>query len=542
MPGLIPDATGQPGGTGMENPFGMVNSLMDFQNKANQNRKFQAEFMANQALGEVMAHAPSMEEGISTAMQNPLIAGFGTEGLLNARNAAMVQAQTRMIGTQTAAAKTRLGQDSFLNVTTAGLQGADDPQNWNKYFDNAMKGVDPAAMDFVKPRVDALKEGIAAKIQGLNMNDPVQRAQAQKAIQTLVAGGFVGANGDISRLSAVLPSTTVGPDNIPIRVPSGLERIRGAVESPISGQVPQTQTPPEATTFTNSSTGNSAPVDVSGVTPYLVRDRQGSPVVTTQGRNVIDQAKFGEMDKNLKEQHSGPELIAYNGDRGMLNSLGQMQASADDLTAQGGFTVPGLFGTARGAISNALETFENITGTKLTGDAALPGKNADVQTINKWAHALPFSLKNALDGTNGRGLGVLMEAAAAVPSMENTPLAFKVLTTGLKALANWDIGKYEFKEKYIAHPGNSSGSLLGSDVAYNKISTPLAEAQRELAKEGIVLDGSHIKFTDDQHLTQAYERGLFGRRKDSPDAPDGPAEKAMDDMYDAMHPDLKPKK
>jgi len=121
-------------------------------------------------------------------------------------------------------------------------------------------------------------------------------------------------------------------------------------------------------------------------------------------------------------------------------------------------------------------------------------------------------------------------------------LAFKVLTAGLKALANWDIEKYEGKEKYIAHPGNSSGSLLGSDVAYNKIATPLAEAQKELAKEGIVLDGSHIKFTDDTHLTQAYQRGLFGKPKDNPDDPDGPAEKAMDDMYDTMHPDLKPKK
>jgi hypothetical protein len=542
MPGLIPDATGQPGGTGMENPFGMANSLMDFQNKANQNRKFQAEFMANQALGEIMAHAPSMEEGLNQAQKDPMIMGFGGEGLLNARNTAMVQAQTRQIGMNIAAAKTKLGQDSFLNVATAGLQGADDPQNWNKYFDTAMKGVDPAAMDFVKPRVDALKEGIAAKIQGLNMNDPAQRAQAQKAIQTLVAGGFIGANGDMSKLSAVLPTTSVDQQGVPYQVPSAVGRIRGETETPIPGQVPQPQAPPEATTFTNSATGASAPVDVSGVTPYLVRDRQGNPVTTVQGRNLIDQAKFGDMDKNLKEQHSGPELTAYNGDRSMLNSLGQMQAASDDLTARGGFTVPGLFGTARGAISNALETFENITGTKLTGDAALPAKDADAQVINKWAHALPFALKNNLDGTNGRGLGVLMEAAAAVPSLENTPLGFKVLTAGLKALANWDIGKYEFKEKYLAHPGNSSGSLLGSDVAYNKVSTPLGEAMKELSKEGIVLDGTHIKFTDDTKLTQAYQRGLFGKQKDNPDDPDGPAEKAMDDMYDVMHPDLKPKK
>jgi len=417
MPGLIPEATGQPGGAGFGDPIGMANSLMDFQNKSNANRKFQAEFMANQALGEAMAHAPTMEEGLAQARQNPLIAGFAQEGLNTATEMIARQAQTKMIGMSTAAAKTKLGQDSFLNVATAGLQAADDPQNWNKYIDGAMSGVAPEAMDFVKPRVDAMKAGIAAKIQGLNMNDPAQAAQARKAIQSLIAGGYVSAGGDRDRLAAVLPSTVVGPDQVPRYVPSTLEAGRGGFTSPISGTLPPTQAPTEATTFTNSATGASAPIDVSGVTPYLVRDRQGNPVVTTEGRNIIDKDKFGEMDKNLKEQHSGPELTAYNGDRGMLNSLGQMQSAADDLTARGGFTVPGLFGTARGAISNAMETAENVLGTKFTGDAALPAKDADAQVINKWAHALPFALKNALDGTNGRGLGVLMEAAAAVPSM-----------------------------------------------------------------------------------------------------------------------------
>jgi hypothetical protein len=125
--------------------------------------------------------------------------------------------------------------------------------------------------------------------------------------------------------------------------------------------------------------------------------------------------------------------------------------------------------------------------------------------------------------------------------MENTPLAFKVLGAGLKALANWDIGKYEFKEAYRKDPA-TGGSLLGSDLAYNKVSSPLDAAKNELGKIGVVLDGSHLTFSDDKHLLSAYETGLFGARKKRPTDKDGPAEKAMDAMYDTMHPELKNKK
>jgi hypothetical protein len=493
--------------------------------------------MANQAFGEIMAHAPSLEEGLNQAQQNPMIMGFGGEALQTARTVQGLQMQSAQI-------KQAMTGSGYELAGKASLQAMQDPLHANDYFDSALKMVDPLVRDRVQPKFDALKKAIADKNQGLDMNDPAQRKQAMDNTSALVAGNFAGASGD---MKPFMPTTETTPEGITVRHPSPIEQMGGRTEQVIpptgAGTQPQGGPPggPTGYSVTNSSNGEQYPVDTSGVTPYLIRDARGNPAVNIYGRNSVDDKKFGDMDKNLREQHSTTELSSYNGDKGMLNSLGQMQSAADDLTAQGGFTVPGLFGTARAAISNAMETFENITGTKFTGDAMLPDKNADAQVINKWAHALPFQFRKALEGTNGRGLGVLMEAAAAVPSMENTPLAFKILTSGLKALANWDIGKYEYKEAYMKDPKNSSGSLLGSDLAYNKVSSPLGEATKELAKDGIVLDGSHIRFSDDQHLLGAYERGLFGARKNSPSDPDGPAEKAMDDMYNSMHPELKRK-
>ena len=534
MPGVIPEATGIAGGGGSVDPFGMINSLMGLKLKMNENQQFQSQYMANQALGEIIAHAPSLEEGLNQAQQNPNVMAFGGTALQTARSIRALQLQGMEI-------KQKLGQSGYESALQASLQAANDPLNYNRYIDNAKKLVDPEVQDRVTPQLEALRDSIAHKIQGFDLSDPGQANQAKQAITALVAGAAGAAGTDSSHLVPFLRSTGVDEQGIPIQKPSPLEQEQGAVPRVMApaGQPSSTGPAGGPPVVTNSANGEKYPVDTSGVTPYLVRDASGNPATSIYGRHAVDEKNFGTQNQALKEQHNTTELASYNGDKGMLNSLGQMQAAADDLTAQGGFTVPGLFGTARAAISNAMETFENITGTKFTGDAALPDKNADAQVINKWAHALPFQFRKALEGTNGRGLGVLMEAAAAVPSMENTPLAFKILTSGLKALANWDIGKYEYKEAYMKDPRNSSGTLLGSDLAYNKVSSPLGEATRELAKDGIVLDGSHIRFSDDQHLLGAYERGLFGARKSSPDAPDGPAEKAMDDMYNSMHPEVK---
>jgi hypothetical protein len=509
MPGLIPDATGQPGGTGMADPIGTMNSLMDFQNKANQNRKFQAEFMANQALGESMAHAPTMEEGLAAARQNPLIAGFAQEGLNTATEMIARQAQTKMIGMQTAAAKTKLGQDSFLNVSTAGLQAADDPQNWNKYIDNAMSGVDPAAMDFVKPRVAALKEGIAAKIQGLNMDDPAQRAQAQKAIQSLVAGGYVSAGGDRDRLNAVLPGVSVGPDNVPVRTPSQLEQGRNVVPTvlPMPGQQPTTQGPTQ--TFTNSATGQ--PLDATAdIKPWVqINPANGQPITDTRGNMQIKPSQVAQ-DQDLKKDQAGPAVERYNMAGQLISSTTQADEAVINLAKKGGYTVPGFAGGARGAISNIVETLQNMTGKKLVDDPSISSTNAYIQLVNKIQHLETFQTKNMLESTGGRGLGVLLEAQGAVPGMENTPLAFLVLNSGIRALASWETGKYEFRNHYQQNP---AGTLLGADEAYMRQSPPINSARAELGKFGMTLRGGELTFADKGQLDRAAGEGLLGDGK-----------------------------
>jgi hypothetical protein len=507
MPGLVPEATGQPGGTGMADPFGMINSLMDFQNKANQNRQFQAHFMANQALGEIVAHAPSLEEGAQQAMANPLIAGFGQEGLASLRNYIMMGAQTKQIGQATAGMKMTQGRDAFQNVATAGLQAADDPQNWNKYYDAAMSGVDPSVMDFVKPRVDALKAGIAAKIQGLNLSDPAQAAQARKLIQSSVAGGYIGANGDASRLPSVLPGVEVGADNVPTYRPSTIGAGRGEVPYTLpTGQAAPPAQSAAPQVITNSATKQ--PLNATpDITPWVEIDpRTKQPVMDTHGNMKIKPSEIAE-DQDLKKDQGGPAVERYNMAGQLISSTTQADEAAIGLAKKGGFTVTGFAGGARGAISNLVESLQNMTGKKLVDDPSLPLANAYVQTINKIQHTETFQMKNMLESTGGRGLGVLMQAQGAVPGMENTPLAFLMLNASIRGLANWETGKYEFRNAWQKNP---AGTLLGADEAYMRQSPPIDSAKRELAKFGMSLQGGELVFNSKPELDNAAHEGLLG--------------------------------
>jgi hypothetical protein len=518
---VIPTPTITPAGGGAD-AFGTLNSLMDFQNKVNQNRRFQAEFMANQAMGEIVAHSPSLAEGLNTVQKNPIIMGFGGEGLRSLQAYQTLQLQ----GAET---RQKLRGSGFEMAAQAGAQAMQDPLNYSKYYDNALNMVDPIVRNDVAPQIQAIKEGIGAKIKGFNLNDPAQLQKAKDAITAQVAGAYTLANGDPSHLAPLMPGMELGPGGEIIRRPSQVEMLQGGGPRLMPGAAPAGRPEAGSTVVTNTSSGEQYPMDAAkSVAPFVSRDQSGNQVYGLYG-NVSINPEFKARDELLHKDHVENEKPRYDADRNLMSGLTQMQAAADDLTAKGGFTVPGFMGGARGQLSNALETIENMTGKHFTGDAKLPAANADISTINKWHQAVSFQLKQMFEGTGARGLGVLMEASAAVPGMENTPLQFKVLTAGLRALANWDAGKYEFKEAYQANPA-TGGSLLGSDIAYSNATSPMKAAERELGAIGIHLEGDQLKMSDDE-MKAAYSRGLFGKPGSAE------AEKNSRAMYKAMHPE-----
>jgi hypothetical protein len=228
-------------------------------------------------------------------------------------------------------------------------------------------------------------------------------------------------------------------------------------------------------------------------------------------------------DTELQKEHAGEGLQKFNQALGIKSSLNQMDSAFDDLAAKGGFTVQGSFGRLRGETSKLGETLQSITGKPL--DIDLAAKNADVQLINKLNSTLAFQFRDQMDASGARGLGVLMTAGGAIPSMENTPLAAKELSAGLKGLSDWEINRYKFKDAWQAQ----HHTLIGSDDAYNAQYPPLEAAKTELDKIGIHLNekGQQV-FKDEPSLIRAYRAGLFGKPKSKE------AESAYQDMHNAM--------
>jgi hypothetical protein len=518
MPGVIPEATGQPAGGGQIDPFGMMNSLMGLRLKMNENQQFQTQYQANQAVGEIIAHAPSLEEGLNQVEQNPMAMGFGGQAVQTARTIQMLKMQTGQIAQSMAATKLAMGKSGLEGVMSAGLMASQDPANWNKYFDAGMSGIDPSTADYVKPKVDAVKQAIAAKIQGLNMSDPAQLEQARKAITSLVAGGAATAGVDSSHIEPFLPKVVTDTSGVQVQQASPLDQAQGRgsrLLTPPAGTAALAAPPAGSNVVVNSATKE--PMDATAnITPWVQTDpNTKQPIVDMHG-NMLLKPGFMDADEVAKKDHAGPGLEKYNMAGNLISSTSQTDQAVISLAKRGGLTVPGFMGDVRGTIANALETIQNLTGKKFSTDAPdgskgalddLPEADASVQQINKWQHVSSFQMKNMLESTGGRGLGVLMEAAGAVPGMNNTPLGFLVLNSGIRALADWETGKYEFKNAYMKNP---AGTLMGSDEAYMRQHPPVDLAQKELAKFGMSIKSGELAFNSKDELDQAKIEGLLG--------------------------------
>lgn len=496
----------------------MANSLMDFQNKANQNRLFQSKFMANQALGEIMGHANSTEEGLNEAMKNPLIMGFGGEALQNLRASQLLNLQ----GSEITQNMTKSG---YLNTLNAGALAIQDPLNYKKYFESALNSVPENVRGQVRSQIQAFEDSVGQKLSKYDLSKPGQLDMAKKDLSALLGGAFMMAGGDPSHVAPFLSTTKLDESGIPMYVPSPMEAATtGAVPHPIQQGAPPRGAAP---TIDNPSGGKPIAVDTSSAASYMKgRSVYGLPILS-------DEAKAEDAD--LQKKHAD-QIEQYQGANNAIANLSQMDADISELAQHGGLTTPGFLGVARGELAKAIQTFTMATGMELPESMKnLPTDVADVETINKYQHVLTFMAKKAFEGTGARGLGVLMEASSAVPGMENTPLGFMVISAGLKAAAKWQAGNYEFKEKWKQDRTNTGGSLVGSEMAYNKAFSPLEATQDELKKVGMEIDPTRNKmvFRSDDDLLKAYDNGLLGKPGSNT------ALSAYNSMYADRHPEEK---
>ncbi len=478
-PMMVGGAPAVPSMMGGANPLQMMGGIADLQNKLNENRKFQTEFMANQALGEIIAHSPSLEEGMQTAGQNPLIMGYATQGMMNLKTIQMLGLQAQQTQATTHEIQQRVGLSGRDAVLQAGVAALQHPENAAEIYESALQGLSPEGKAAAEPMVKAALHGMQTAIGKFDPNDPQQLAAARGRAAAVLGGYAAGAQINPGELEVMaqkpittpegLAGTQAGPFGGTMGQAPGQIQIQSgqAPQSPLQaggGQMPQGATP-------NPISGGA--YDTTPKVPFLTGPG-GQPLRKPDGEPVVPE-KIALQEQDLEKKSS----TEYEAALGMNASLAQLTNAAMRLNAEKGWNNTGWGAKLRGELANLTETFNRVTGRPVPPEiaAGLADTTASMATIEKFSRQLAYQMENSFQGDGRHAFGLFQQTLSAVPGVENTPYAFMELAAGLKGMANYAIAKKQFMNDYST---KSYGHLFGADVSFNQQSPPIEFVRKEL--------------------------------------------------------------
>jgi len=499
------------------NPLEMMNSLTDWQLKLNQNRMFQTQFMANQALGEIMAHSGSIEEGMQNLSQNPLVMGYATEGVKNVAALQNIMRQTGL--TEMGMIKT--GYDAALN---AGIQIRQSPEQALKIYQGIYQMLDPSVRQRAMPFLQAVSEPILRTIGQYDLSTPDGYANAQKALDPIIAGQFAASGGNVSQLEPFIPKPQLTPQGFmfrpPAQVPTGPGGVggpgiipTGQGQGPGAGPQGAAQGPGQAPLAgaTNPLTGKPYPAPTPP--PFAAG---GQPNV--MGVPVLANPALQQGEEDAVKDFNGPEKTNYQASQTLRSQAIQLLSAANDLnTTKAGWLHTGPLAPVISQFAALKEQIQTMTGQKL--DVELPAANSRIALINKTTNQMAFAYDNAMMGTGRHAFGTLLQSLQGVPGLQNTPLAFNLLASSIKAMADYGIANYEYKNARL-HDPRTGYTLTGSDVDFNRAAPPEAFIMQEMGKFGFKFDPSDptkLSFQSKEAFQRALNSGMLGNPDDPND-------------------------
>lgn len=543
MPGPIDAPMGaQPfaSGQGSPDPLGMMNSLMEFQNRRNQNQLFQLKLGGNQAVGEIVANSPDLQSGLEAVTKNPQAMAFGSEAFANLKSAYLTGLQASgELGKQAST-----GLEAAIKAgMTAGMQ---DP---SMFLPTALASLETASPAVKAQDTQALKhvaQALQAKVGGLKPQEGEAPEAFQARQREAYKAGFVGLMGmggvSPEQINEMFPSygiTTVAGAQVPTRSYPGYmgkapEILQGGgagplgppIQSPQAGQGQggnSPQGPPGMMPPTNPISGH--PYDMGGASQIPFLQGPAGPRTDMLGNKQLP-GPLQAQEKDLQDSYA-KEKGEYEAAQGMNASLSQLTNAAMRLNAKGGWFATGWGGSLRSELTNLAETYKRITG-KDPGD--LPQANADMQDITKFSRQLAFGLENSFQGEGRHAYGLFQQSLEAVPGLNNTPLAFMALSQGIQGMIDYSIAKRTFKNTWIHSPA-SQGHLIGAEEDFNSQSSPIDFVRKDLGKLGITLDSndpSKLRFESESALANAAKAGLLGPTS-------GPKAKQTKALFDRLH-------
>ncbi len=199
-------------------------------------------------------------------------------------------------------------------------------------------------------------------------------------------------------------------------------------------------------------------------TPSIVRGQDGSvsssvtPATTAlQGQAVDRYKKAGENADNAHALTMSLDMMDHSAD--VLNSAGWSSTGAGANAKMG----------AAKSVNSMLQTFG-------LPPAVDPNKISNWEDLNKETTRAGFKLASTLGSREAAS--IVQSSVGAVPSAENSPLGFKLVTSGIRQAIQREKDFYAFSTDYAqSHRGNT----FGADVAFNKQFPPDLYAKTAIA-------------------------------------------------------------
>lgn len=168
---------------GQMNPMAMISQWAQIQNAMNQNRLFQQTFLARQKAGQILANAPSLEEGLQGLLSDPDVAPFAGETINNIRQSQLTMSQLQEVQQ----GQVQSGLDAFVKMLPTVLASPDEA-TWNGIGDSVLARLPENLRPRAMIAMDSLKKAI---LDGLPSDPELAKQIATQRLSGLaIAGGL----------------------------------------------------------------------------------------------------------------------------------------------------------------------------------------------------------------------------------------------------------------------------------------------------------------------------------------------------------------
>ena len=533
---------------GMANPLAMAGQIMQMQQMQNQNKLFQQEFAAKQAIGQIMSAAPSIDEGLKQVTQSPYSA-FAGPAVAAYRGAEQAQSAIALQNTQRQGALMEQYQKGAANVAGALLPAMADPAKmFDKQAAQALSIYPKEMQPTIKGYLDSVKQAVFA---GIDPKDP----GAQEQMRARLAGQLTGVV-PMEQLYGTTVNTDVGtgtqisrippawhPDQKPqviATVPKGrlgtVNQETGLVERSLSPEELANPTgaapvgapvgalgPQGAASPAGNALGVPAPASpaaqapaaaapaASAGSPYRFAGGQITPdmiqpSVTGTGLNAYSgqvvpapTKQQKDQEQKLSEEYTGAGASRAESARQALSQLTIAKADIDQMIKDG--IKPGTGTPMLVELIKAGNRFAELTGS----DMKL-SETASAEDAMKQLGRLSLSSAKTLINNPQIAAESLQKAIEANPSLSNSELGLKLVLSGVQSDLQRELDKREFLTQWKNDPRNQ-GLLGNAEESFNKRFPPEKYAETVLKEHGMILKNGELRFASPEALVQAVRDG-----------------------------------